>query len=65
MNESYINCKNCHSYSVVKNTDCWFDDKGFGYSTKLCKCPECGKLVIVGYEEDSHLDINNDPRLYK
>lgn len=65
MNEIYISCKHCKQDSIVDKTDCWFDEKGFCYSTKLCKCPECGKIVVVGYAEDNHLDVNNDPRFYR
>ena len=37
---------------VYKPEDTWFDDKGYGYSTKLCKCKYCGQINIIKHFED-------------
>ena len=42
-----------------------WDEKGLGYSTKLCQCSECKTLNIIEYYEDCSLDINKDTRYYE
>ena len=59
-----IECKNCKEVISYSQDDCFWDDKGFGYSTKLIKCPKCGALIIVGYQEDRAMKLNNDDRYY-
>lgn len=58
-----VSCISCGDFNVQpENT--WFDEKGFGYSTRLCKCPQCGKVVIIEYIEDYGCNLNNDERFY-
>lgn len=55
-------CKSCgHKIQPEK---IWFDDNGYGYSTKLGKCTECNKITILAYINDKNLDVNNDKRYY-
>ena len=42
-----------------------WDESGYGYSTKLVKCPECGQINIIGYVEDDGFDVNYDLRFYE
>ena len=58
-------CKSCKSSFSFKPDEAWFDEKGFGYSTKLVKCKNCGKIVVVKHMEDKGLDVNLDRRFYK
>lgn len=50
----------------INVNDYYYDDEGFGYSTKLCRCPGCGQVNILGYELDIHhaISVNDDPRYY-
>lgn len=57
-------CSKCKQEFQYNETDCFWDNKGYGYSTKLVKCPECGQIQIIKYIEDASLDVNNDERFY-
>lgn len=59
-----IKCKSCNLETKYYDEEFYWDYKGFGYDTKLCKCRKCGKPIIAGYREYD-VDINNDKRLYK
>ena len=41
------------------------DYSGGTYTTYLWKCPECGKVHIIKFEEDQNLNINFDKRFYE
>lgn len=57
-------CSSCGGFKVQPE-NVWFDEKGYGYSTKLTKCPHCGKVVILKYQEDYGFSkINTDRRIY-
>lgn len=56
-------CSSCGEFEV-KPDNVWFDDSGYGYSTRLTKCPHCGKIVILKHIEDYGLDVNFDNRFY-
>ena len=57
-------CNKCGGFKV-KPENIWFDEKGYGYSTRLTKCPHCGRVVILGYKEDYGFSkINTDRRWY-
>lgn len=60
----YIECNQCKSINDYENTDMYFDDKGYGYSTKLAKCKQCKGIIIVKHLEDSWLNVNEDERYY-
>lgn len=57
-------CKKCGKSFIFKPDDIWWDEKGFGYSTKLTKCKKCGCINVVKHIEDYSLDVNNDERFY-
>lgn len=63
--QSNAHCKSCDSDFVYTPDMTWFDEHGYGYSTKLTKCPFCKKIVVVKYYEDSWFDVNNDERFYE
>ena len=57
-------CKNCGGFKIQPE-NVWFDEKGFGYSTRLTKCPHCGKIIILEHIEDYGFSkLNTDRRLY-
>lgn len=50
---NYEVCKKCGRLIKYENTDTYWDESGYGYSTKLVDCKECGKPNVLKYEEDS------------
>lgn len=45
-------CSKCKkSYSYLP-TDAYFDERGYGYSTKLVNCPYCGVPNVIKHIED-------------
>lgn len=57
-------CNKCGGFKVQPE-NVWFDEHGYGYSTKLCRCPHCGRVVILKHIEDYGLGkLNTDRRLY-
>ena len=56
-------CSSCGGFKV-KPENIWFDEQGYGYSTKLTKCPHCGKIIILGYKEDYGFSKMNYDRRY-
>lgn len=61
-NDSAV-CSRCGGFKV-KPDNIWFDEQGYGYSTKLTQCPHCGKIVILKHIEDYGLNVNSDRRFY-
>jgi len=57
-------CRSCKTKIILKEVPQWWDENGYGYSTKLCQCPECNEIIIVEYNEDPSLDINKDTRWF-
>lgn len=57
-------CRRCSQTFHYVNSDTFWDEGGSGYSTKLVRCPICGALNVIRYEEDYGLNINYDPRFY-
>ena len=57
-------CKSCKTNFSFTSDECWWDEKGFGYSTKLVKCSKCGRINVVKHEVDYSMDVNNDERFY-
>lgn len=60
-----IVCIQCGKKISVDKNDGWWNDSGYGYSTKLTKCPDCGQLNIVKYQIDDGFDVNKDERWYE
>lgn len=46
-------CSKCGRLIKYKNTDTYWDESGYGYSTKLVDCQQCGTPNVLKYEEDS------------
>ena len=58
-------CAKCGSHFIFKPDEVFWDDHGYGYSTKLCKCKECGCINVVKHVEDYGFSkMNTDRRLY-
>lgn len=60
-----IKCQKCKQIFKFHQKDTYWDEKGYGYSTKLVRCNKCNALNILKYSIDESLDINNDPRFYE
>lgn len=54
-NKNITECKKCKSVIRFKQEDTFWDESGYGYSTKLVKCPHCQNCIILGYESDNWL----------
>lgn len=57
-------CKKCGFRWLMDDEDIYWDENGYGYSTKLCDCPSCNTPNIIKYNEDCSLDLNIDTRWY-
>ena len=62
---SRITCCKCDGIIRITPEITMWDESGYGYSTKLVKCPECGQINIIGYVEDDGFDVNYDLRFYE
>ena len=61
-----IECKKCAHSIDLNLINAFWDETGYGYSTKLCVCPECGSYVVIKYEEDNWLnDLAEDYNNYE
>lgn len=58
-------CKKCKTDFIFLPHEAFWDDHGYGYSTKLVKCPYCGQVTVVKHQIDRSLNMNNDKRYYK
>lgn len=58
-------CKACDSDFVFEPDKAWYDESGYGYSTKLTRCPYCNKIVVLKHIEDKSLNLNFDERYYE
>lgn len=61
-NRLLLTCEKCNNTAMMPT---WWDEHGYGYSTKLAQCPQCGNIIIIKYIKDHGLDINNDIRYYR
>lgn len=59
-----LTCFACGQVSQYNRLDTFWDDNGYGYSTRLINCPHCGKINILSYKEDRKINVNNDSRYY-
>ncbi len=55
-----MECKDCKA-----EMEYMLDYSGGTYITKLMICPACGRIQIIGFEEDKNLNINFDKRYYE
>ena len=58
-------CSKCREDFVYKPEETFWDEKGYGYSTKLVLCPYCKHPNVIKYSEDISFDVNKDRRFYK
>lgn len=47
------------------NQEVVIDYSGGTYETRLIRCTKCGKITIVGFDEDRNLNTNKDLRFYE
>lgn len=57
-------CTQCGNKFIYLSNQCFFDDNGYGYSTKLCRCPHCNQINVIKHYEDYGLEVNKDKRFY-
>lgn len=62
--EEIVVCRNCNQAIQYKNEDTFWDERGYGYSIKLVRCPKCGHISVIKYVEDTGLNVNFDDRYY-
>lgn len=58
-------CKKCKSKFYYTVDDLYWDEHGYGYSTRLVKCTNCGCANVSKYKEDYSLNVNDDLRFYE
>lgn len=59
-----IKCNVCGTF-YISDEEIHFDERGYGYSTKYCNCPKCGKFIILKHIEDYGFNVNFDNRYYE
>ena len=64
MENKKLTCKRCGESFSYDSKDTYFDDHGYGYSTKLVKCSHCNTPNVIKRHEDKWLDVNNDEKYY-
>lgn len=57
-------CKKCKQDFTYTNEDTFWDENGFGYSTRLVRCKYCNNVVIVEHVEDKSIKFGNRDRRY-
>ena len=60
MEREYVKCSRCEAEFTSDNFEIIFDENGYGYSTKLKKCKQCGQVHIVKYYFDNWLNSINE-----
>ena len=65
MEKEHKVCKKCKSIFSYAPEDTWWDESGSGYSTKLCRCTECGCINVINHIEDSGIDVNKNLKFYE
>lgn len=60
---NHLKCKSCDTEFVYKQEECFWDERGT-VSTKLTRCINCNKPVVVKFWSNYYEDTNNDPRYY-
>lgn len=61
--ENLVQCKKCTHVVRYNNNDTYWDESG-SCSVKLVKCPLCGTPIIIKYEEELSLYVNEDERYF-
>ena len=44
-------CIKCSEQFDYKQEETWWDYKGMDYDAKLVRCPQCGCINVIRYEE--------------
>ena len=57
-------CKKCHESFMFKPDDAHWIEQGM-YSEKVVKCPECGCINVVKYQDGFNQNPNFDRRYFK
>lgn len=57
-------CEKCKENFKYENSNTYFNDGGYGYSTKLVNCPQCNTPYVIRYIEDETINLNEDERYY-
>lgn len=57
-------CKKCHESFVFKPDECHWIEQGM-YSEKVTKCPICGCINVVKYQDGFNQNPNFDRRYFK
>ena len=57
-------CVKCDSKIKYLRKDTYFDETGYGYSTRLLTCPYCNTPNVLRYYEDRAMKLNRDSRFY-
>lgn len=57
-------CAKCKKQIIYYKKDTYFDDAGYGYSTKLVTCLNCNTPNVIKHYEDRAMKLNNDSRFY-
>ncbi len=63
--ERHKKCIKCKEDISYKNSETFWDENGFGYSTKLIKCKNCNCINVIKHIQDKSMELNNDKRYYK
>ena len=59
-------CTKCKEDFVFLPDEIFWDEHGFGYSTKLVHCPYCQQINILKYYEDRAMNkLNNNDWEYE
>ena len=66
MGKELKKCTQCDHQLWYEPSDVWWVENGSGYSTKLVRCPNCGRINILRYAYDIHFKtcVNEDERYY-
>lgn len=64
-NQNTKTCIKCKEDFIWFPEEAFWDERGYGYSTKLTKCPYCNCINIIKTIEDYGFNVNNDIRFYK
>lgn len=62
--QNNCSCKKCHIDFVFKPEETFWDENGYGYSTKLVRCTSCGCINVVKHVEDYGFSKLNTDRRY-
>lgn len=58
-------CNKCDELFEYEEKDCIWDETGYGYSTKLVRCKECGCWNVIRVIKDVGFDVNGDDRFFE